>query len=218
MNAGTDTTAQLPAARSSSEPPNAEAELTEAPTKKAAKPTETAEPQPTKQAPKMTPQQQEAIEAAERYLDTRHLSKKALFDQLTSEYGGQFSKAEATFALDHVDADYYAEAVEAAESYPDTMSFSKKALTDQLTSEYRGQFTEDRAQVRRQEGRALMPVKTASQQMSELKEAVEEMAALCTQLTELMTAQAAEIEDLEAKLAVTPGVFARSRQLSARMP
>ena len=54
--------------------------------------------------------------------------KKGLFDQMTSENGGQFSKAGATFAIKHVDADYKAEAVEAAESYLEALPMSRAAL------------------------------------------------------------------------------------------
>ena len=69
-----------------------------------------------------------------------------LFDQMTSENGGQFSKAGATFAIKHVDADYKAEAVEAAESYLEALPMSRAALVDQMTSPYGGQFTQKQAE------------------------------------------------------------------------
>ena len=47
---------------------------------------------------------------------------------MTSENGGQFSKADATFAIKHVDADDKAEAVEAAESYLEALPMSRAAL------------------------------------------------------------------------------------------
>ena len=70
-----------------------------------------------------------------------HISKKGLFDQLTSEYGEGFAKQDVTFALNHVKDDYNAEAREAAESYLDSGHFSHNSLMDQLTSEYGEQFT-----------------------------------------------------------------------------
>ena len=39
---------------------------------------------------------------ANRYLDTMHMSKKAVYDQLVSEYGEQFEPAEAQYAVDHL--------------------------------------------------------------------------------------------------------------------
>jgi hypothetical protein len=74
-----------------------------------------------------------------------HISKKGLFDQLTSEYGEGFAKQDVTFALNHVKADYNAEAREAAESYLDSGHFSHNSLMDQLTSEYGEQFTKAQA-------------------------------------------------------------------------
>lgn len=74
------------------------------------------------------------------------MSKQALYDQLVSEYGGQFTKDEAQYAIDNLDADYNKNALLSAESYRDTLSMSKNAIYDQLISEYGGQFTESEAQ------------------------------------------------------------------------
>jgi hypothetical protein len=104
-----------------------------------------AKPKPIPPKPTMTVAQEEALEAAESYLDSGHFSKKGLFDQLTSEYGEGFAKKDVTFALNHVKADYNAEAREAAESYLDSGHFSHNSLMDQLTSEYGEQFTEAQA-------------------------------------------------------------------------
>jgi hypothetical protein len=93
----------------------------------------------------MTKSQKEAIEAAESYLDSGHFSKKGLTEQLSSEYGEGFSKADAKFAVGHVKADWNAEAVEAAESYLDSGHFSRKGLIEQLESPYGEQFTHEQA-------------------------------------------------------------------------
>jgi len=137
---GSNTTeADMPAATSSSQAGKpAEKNVdpkTEAPESKPADPPKTA----------MTTSQEEAVEAAESYLSSGSFSKKGLYDQLTSAYGSDFSKADARFALKQVDVDYNAEAVEAAESYLSSGSFSKKGLFGQLTSDSGSQFTENQA-------------------------------------------------------------------------
>ena len=102
-------------------------------------------PKPAPAKPTMTSRPGGGPEAAESYLDSGHFSKKGLFDQLTSEYGEGFAKKDATFAVNHVKANYNAEAREAAESYLDSGHFSHNSLMDQLTSEYGEQFTKAQA-------------------------------------------------------------------------
>lgn len=87
--------------------------------------------------------QQQALRAAERYLDHSGFSRLGLIDQLSSEYGDQSSVEDATYAADDVGADWNAEA---AESYLEFSSFSRAGLIDQLTSEYGGQFTQAQAE------------------------------------------------------------------------
>ena len=87
-----------------------------------------------------------ALRQAETYSDMMHMSKKGIYDQLTSEYGGQFPKDAAQYAVDNVDADWKANALATAENYSDTMHMSKKSIYDQLTSEHGEQFTTKEAQ------------------------------------------------------------------------
>ena len=87
-----------------------------------------------------------ALKQAESYSKTMHMSKKGIYDQLTSDYGGQFSADAAQYAIDNVQADWNANALEQAKSYQTTMSMSKSAIYDQLISEYGGQFTKEQAQ------------------------------------------------------------------------
>jgi hypothetical protein len=95
--------------------------------------------------PAMTKSQEQALGAAQSYVDTMPFSKAGLVAQLTSEFDG-FSKADAAFAVKYVKADWKAEAVEAAQSYLDSgMSFSRKALIAQMTSKYGSQFTKAEA-------------------------------------------------------------------------
>ncbi|HEX7349649.1 Ltp family lipoprotein [Brachybacterium sp.] len=86
-----------------------------------------------------------ALTQAQDYVDIMPFSKKGLFEQLTSEYGGQFPDDAAQYAVDNVDADWNEEALEAAKSYRDTLSMSDDAIRDQLVSEYGGQFTQEEA-------------------------------------------------------------------------
>lgn len=87
-----------------------------------------------------------ALRQAETYSDMMHLSKQGIYDQLTSEYGGQFPAEAAQYAIDNLKADYNKNALEQAKTYRDTMAMSDAAVKDQLMSEYGGQFTESEAQ------------------------------------------------------------------------
>ncbi|MFQ8989054.1 MAG: Ltp family lipoprotein, partial [Intestinibacter sp.] len=40
---------------------------------------------------------------AKSYQDTMNMSKSAIYDQLTSEYGEQFTAEEAQYAIDNLD-------------------------------------------------------------------------------------------------------------------
>jgi hypothetical protein len=86
-----------------------------------------------------------ALRSAETYSDMMHMSKKGIFDQLTSEYGDQFSADAAQYAVDNIQADWNQNALESARSYQDNMAMSPDAIHDQLTSEYGEQFTQSQA-------------------------------------------------------------------------
>jgi Tfp pilus tip-associated adhesin PilY1 len=87
-----------------------------------------------------------ALKAAQNYIDLMAFSEKGLFEQLTSEYGDQYPKEAAQYAIENVVVDYKEEALESAINYQDTMPMSDQELFDQLTSEYGEQFTEEQAQ------------------------------------------------------------------------
>lgn len=87
-----------------------------------------------------------ALKKAESYSKTMHMSKQGIYDQLTSEYGEQFSADAAQYAIDNLDVDYKQNALEKAKTYQNTMHMSKSAIYDQLISEYGEQFTEEEAQ------------------------------------------------------------------------
>lgn len=87
-----------------------------------------------------------ALKKAKSYSDMMHMSKKAIYDQLTSEYGENFPADAAQYAIDNLKADYKYNALQKAKSYQDNMSMSKSAIYDQLISEYGEQFTAEEAQ------------------------------------------------------------------------
>jgi len=73
------------------------------------------------------------------------MSKQGVYDQLVSEYGGQFSAAAAQYGRDNVKADWNANALAQAKTYQDTMHMSPSAIHDQLTSQYGAKFTQAEA-------------------------------------------------------------------------
>lgn len=87
-----------------------------------------------------------ALKQAKTYSDMMHMSKAGIYDQLTSEYGGQFTEEAAQYAIDNVEADWNENALKSAETYQETMAMSPAAIYDQLVSQYGGQFTEEEAQ------------------------------------------------------------------------
>lgn len=89
---------------------------------------------------------QNALNKAKSYSDMMHMSKKGIYDQLTSEYGERFPAEAAQYAVDHLQADYNANALAKAKSYQETMSMSSAAIYDQLVSSYGEQFTPEEAQ------------------------------------------------------------------------
>lgn len=87
-----------------------------------------------------------ALKKAEVYSDMMHMSKKAIYDQLTSEYGEQFPADAAQYAVDNLNANYKENALAKAKTYQEEMSMSTSAIYDQLVSEYGEQFTPEEAQ------------------------------------------------------------------------
>lgn len=99
--------------------------------------------------PEMTIAQENAYQSAKNYIDTMAFSKKGLMEQLTSEYGENYEKKDARFAIRLLqkrgEVNWKDEAVESAKNYLDTQSFSKDGLYDQLVSDYGEGFTEKQA-------------------------------------------------------------------------
>ena len=89
---------------------------------------------------------QSALKKADLYANKMNLSKKGLYEQLTSDYGEKFNKEAAQYAVDNVKADWKKNALAKAKLYQDKMSMSKSAIHDQLVSDAGEKFTEEEAQ------------------------------------------------------------------------
>ena len=74
------------------------------------------------------------------------MSKKGIYEQLTSEYGENFTKEAAQYAIDNIEADWNLNALEKAKNYQSTANMSKKAIYEQLISDYGEKFTKSEAQ------------------------------------------------------------------------
>lgn len=86
-----------------------------------------------------------ALGKAEFYANEMNMSKKALYEQLTSEYGEKFPKEAAQYAIDNVDANWKENALNKAIFYQKEMNMSRQAVYEQLVSEYGEKFTKDEA-------------------------------------------------------------------------
>lgn len=95
----------------------------------------------------ITQEYQNALTKGLQYADRLHLSKKGIYDQLTSSYGEGFTADAAQYAIDHMTSvDWNYNALQKAKEYQSNMAMSKSAIYDQLTSSYGEQFTASEAQ------------------------------------------------------------------------
>lgn len=88
---------------------------------------------------------QSALNSAANYSNIMHMSKTGIYNQLTSEYGDQFSAEAAQYAIDHINVNWNENALQKARDYCD-MYMSKAGIYNQLISEYGEQFTPEEAQ------------------------------------------------------------------------
>jgi hypothetical protein len=82
--------------------------------------------------PDFTASQEQAIGTAEDYLRSGHFSRQGLIDQL--EFEG-FSKADAKFAVSHVEVNWNEQATGTAQDYLRSGHFSRSGLIEQLEFE-----------------------------------------------------------------------------------
>jgi hypothetical protein len=95
-------------------------------------PAPVAAPATTQAAAAGTVAQRNAVKKAESYLDYTAFSRTGLITQL--EFEG-FTKADATYAVDHITVDWTEQADKKAQSYMDYSSFSRSGLIKQLQFE-----------------------------------------------------------------------------------
>lgn len=103
------------------------------------------EPEVTTEKPSMTASQEQAVGSAESYLEFKAFSRKGLIQQLSSKYGEGFSKADATYAVDHITVNWNEQAAKSAESYLEMQHFSRSGLIQQLESSVGEGFTHKQA-------------------------------------------------------------------------
>jgi hypothetical protein len=103
---------------------------------------------PASTAPSFTTSQQQAIDSAQSYLNGGEgFSQYSLTQQLTSQYGEGFSAADAEFAINYLNPDWYQQARESAQNYLDSgQGFSRSDLLEQLTSKDGEGFTTGQAE------------------------------------------------------------------------
>lgn len=87
-----------------------------------------------------------ALKKGESYAKTMHMSKRGIFEQLTSEYGEGFPEDAAQYAIDNLDIDWNENALRKAKSYYENMAMSRDSVYEQLISEYGEKFTPEQAQ------------------------------------------------------------------------
>lgn len=103
-------------------------------------------PKPTNtHKPSVPTEYKSALNKANSYANTMHMSKKGVYNQLVSEYGEKFSKEAAQYAIDNIKTDWNAHALAKAKSYQKSMNMSPSAIHDQLTSEHGEKFSQTEA-------------------------------------------------------------------------
>jgi hypothetical protein len=85
--------------------------------------------------------QEQAIESAQGYIEMSGFSRAGLIEQLSSSAGEGFKKADAVYAVNHINVDWNAEAVESAKGYLEMGGFSRSGLIEQLSSTAGEKFT-----------------------------------------------------------------------------
>lgn len=114
-------------------------------TTNSSKPSSKPAAKPKQEEPSVPREYKNALNKADQYVKRMHMSKAAVYDQLTSEYGEKFSAEAADYAVSHLNADYKKAALEKAKTYQNQMNMSRDAIYDQLISPYGEQFTEEEA-------------------------------------------------------------------------
>jgi hypothetical protein len=94
----------------------------------------------------LTESEQNAVQAAQGYLQVSGFSEQGLIDQLSSSAGDGYSLHDATVAVNSLHVDWDAQAVRSAKDYLHISSFSCQGLIQQLDSSAGAQYTQAQAQ------------------------------------------------------------------------
>jgi hypothetical protein len=95
--------------------------------------------------PHLSGPQANAVRSAENYLAMKGFSKAGLIEQLSSEFGDGYSRADATAAVNSLDVDWNENAVRSARDYLNMRGFSCNGLIEQLSSPYGDKYTRSEA-------------------------------------------------------------------------
>lgn len=95
--------------------------------------------------PRLTGPQRNAQRSARNYLSMKGFSRDGLIEQLSSEYGEGYDRADATVAVDSLDIDYNENAAKSARDYLELSGFSCNGLIEQLSSSYGDGYTQAQA-------------------------------------------------------------------------
>ena len=112
---------------------------------RAPQPTRRAEPTGSPTSSNLTAAQRNAVRSADSYLRLSGFSRQGLIDQLSSEFGDQYSVTDATAAVISMSADWNDQAARSAATYLEVSGFSCQGLIDQLSSEFGDKYTVARA-------------------------------------------------------------------------
>lgn len=93
----------------------------------------------------LTGPQRNAVRSAEQYLSMSGFSRNGLINQLSSSYGDNYAKNDATAAVDSLNVDWNEQAARSAKQYLDMSGFSCQGLIDQLSSDAGDKYTRSQA-------------------------------------------------------------------------
>lgn len=93
----------------------------------------------------LTGPQRNAVRSAEQYLSMSGFSRQGLIEQLSSDAGEGYERADAEAAVDSLDVDWNENAARSARQYLDMTGFSCKGLIEQLSSSAGEDYTLEQA-------------------------------------------------------------------------
>ncbi len=98
----------------------------------------------------MTTSQRNALKSARNYLKFTAFSRDRLIEQLSSDYGDNYSIEDAEFVVSYLEqnnqVDWNEQAYKAAKTYMEYTGFSRDGLYEQLAGEYGDKFTPEQAE------------------------------------------------------------------------